>query len=214
MKLPGFVTTLLTDYFRWLAGGVVVLILGLGYWLIIGQQLSSIQTTHIAARNQVEGQVKTQQQFLDDLRASIDKFHRVLPASSLSSIDDFLPSSTDFPGLLLTIRNIAASSNVNLQTLALSQTGEVAANQLPAATANGSGTEAQAAAVTSLSVKTQDVNITVAGGTSYTAFKRFLANIENSRRLLDVTSVAFSVGKTGGDVYTLTIRTYYLPSKS
>lgn len=214
MKLPSFFTSLLSTYFRWSVGGVVVLVLVLGYLFVLKGQLSSLQTTSLAERTRTQTELKNQQVYLTALRGSIEQFQRQLPSATLASIDDFLPSNPDFPGLLLTIRNIAAAANVNLQSLALSDSGQLAA----ASTTTGSGaggSAANAAVSTSLSLRTQDAAISIAGGTSYDDFKSFLSAVERSRRLLDVIALSFGVssGPTGGNQsYSLTVRTYYLPN--
>lgn len=211
MKIPKMITSLLSDYFRWLAGGLVALVLVLGYFFVVRPQLSAIQTTNLTERDTVQSQVKDEQEYLSALQASIDKFHRVLPDATIASIDDFLPSKPDFPGLLLTVQNLAASANVQLKNLTLSSGGELAANSSTTTGGAGGSGVANAAAATSLSIRTQDLNIIVAGGTSYDDFKRFLTYIEASRRLFDVTTLGFSVGGTSTQNYSLTIRTYYLP---
>ncbi len=215
MKFPTSITSLLSDYFRWLAGAVVVIILGLGYWLILGQQLSKIQTTSLAERTKAEQDLKAEQTYLAALRLSIDRFHQTISAETLASIDDFLPSSPDFPGLLLTVKNVAAAANVKLESLKLSQSGQLGETGSAAGSSRTSSTpQANAAAATSLNLKTQDATITVAGGTSYDDFKRFLSVTERSRRLLDVIELSFGIssGQTAAAAYSLTVRTYYLPN--
>lgn len=218
MKPPAFFTKLLSDYFRWTAVGLVVVILAGGYWFILRTQLSTIQTTALTERANIQDQLKTEQQYFADLQSSIQRFHQVLPESSLSVIDDFLPSKTDFPGLLLTIRNVAQAANIKLSGLSVSQTGQTSTQATAGVTAAGSA--ANAASATIGSVKTQDVTVTLSGGTTYTDFKRLLGTIERSRRLLDVLTLSFGVGGASGTTgstgaaqsYNLILRTYYLPS--
>src|SRR5262249_16928444 len=154
----GLITRPLASSFRWLAGGVAVIVLGLGYWLVIRPQLSSIQTISLTQRNSVRNQISGERDYHNRLQASINKFHQVIPTETLSALDDFLPSSPDFPGLLLTIQNIAANSNVRLKSMTLSQAGELATASTPGATSGGNA--ANAAALTSLNLKTQDISIT------------------------------------------------------
>lgn len=214
MKLPNIFTTLLSTYFRWVVVTVMVIILALGYWLVISQQLSTIRTTSVAERNRTEQQLKSEQNYLSALKSSIERFHQVLSADRLATVDDFLPSSSDFPGLLLTVRNLAAAANVALRGLSLSQGGQVSATGTSSGSLDASSTAANAAAATSLSIKTQDVTLAVAGGNSYEDFKRLLSVIERSRRLFDVVQLTFGVasGQNVSPAYALVVRTYYLPS--
>ncbi len=213
MKLPSIFSQLLSTYFRWTAAGVVVIILGLGYWLFLGQQLDALKTTSLAERTRTETQLKQRQAYLAALRSSIQAFQQRLPQSALTAIDDFLPSQPDFPGLLVTIRNIAGAANVDLQSLTISDGGATAG----ASAAAGSATEGAASTtVSSFNLKTEDASVVVSGGSSYEDFKRFLAVVESSRRLMDIQSLSFGVSQSSSasaQNYSLTLRTYYQPTQ-
>lgn len=226
MKTPAFITKLLTDYFRWLAGGVAVVVVLAGYLTVIAPKLTEVQTSQVSRQKATAADLKVKQQRIIDLQVSNAKFNTVLPAERRQVIDDFIPSDSDFPGLLLTVKNIVAQSNLTLDAISIGQDGQtaVAAGAATAPTSASSGTAptAQAATVSGVNVKTQDITITVSGGSSYDAFKVLLSNFESSRRLFDVVSVTFTNGtaavggtQTGGSSNTwgLVLRSYYLPSK-
>ncbi len=215
MKASDLTNKILSSYFGWLVGGVAVIILGLGYTVVLSAQLSLIQTTSLNEKTQTEQRLKTETEYLAALKGSITRFHQVLPNDKIGAIDDFLPSSSDFPGLLLTLKNLAASANVQLESLNLSQTGQVAASPSANGATSAAPGVANAAAASSLNLKTQDASIAVAGGTSYDDFKHFLSVIEHSRRLLDVIQLSFGVspgGQSAAQSYAMVVRTYYLPS--
>ena len=226
MKTPAIITKFLTEYFRWLAGSVAILVLIVGYLLIVAPKISEVQTSQVSAQKNAAADLQAKQAYIAALKQSNEKFAAALPADRRAVINGFMPSTADFPGLLLTVKNIVTQSQLTLDSIAIGQGGQVA---VAAGAAAGSGVKAgttpataQAATVSGVNVKTQDISITVSGGTSYDAFKTFLANIESSRRLFDVVSVNFTsstkttTGTTGGtsgsSTWSLVLRSYYLPS--
>lgn len=226
MPLPAIIYKLLTQYFRFLAAGLVVVLVMVGYVLVIAPKITEVRSSQIATRQADADRLAQQQVFLDELKTSNTKFNQLFPAATLKLIDNFLPSDPDFPGLLLTVKNVIAQSGLTLESFAVAQGGltAVASGSIaPEASGPKAGAAAaQAATAGGISVKTQDVSITVSGGKSYAAFKHLLTNIESSRRLFDIVSLNFSAGsetvqagqKSGGSTWTLVLRTYYLPSST
>lgn len=220
MKFPALISKILMNYFRWLAAAVVVIIVFFGYVGFISAKIQKIRITGYLEQRKVQTELNNRQQFLAAMRDSVSRFNAALPADKLQAIDDFIPSSPDFPGLLLTVRNIASAANLDLDSISVGASGQLAATGPTASaeeTADATSTTAKAAAAAGVNLQVQDATITVGGGQSYQAFKNFVALIESSRRLLDVVSLSFTLG---GDVvgqaaqgdYTLQLRTYYLPS--
>lgn len=229
MKLPTIITKILTEYFRWLALGVAAIILVVGYLTIIAPKFSEVQSTQISTRQADVERLKQQQTYLEDLKKSNTAFAKIFPAATRQQIDDFLPSDPDFPGLLLTVKNLITRSGLTLDSFAVAQGGATTvadAATAPAVAGSKTGAaSAQAATIGGINVKTQDVSISISGGTTYEAFKNLLATIESSRRLFDVISLSFSAPTTAtdstkvaptatGGSWTLVLRTYYLPVSS
>ncbi len=226
MKIPALITKILTDYFRWIGLGLVIIILALGYVLIIGPKLQSIQSSQVSQQKTNEAELKSKQEYIAELKASNSSFATKIPEARRQEIDDFIPSTADFPGLILTVKNIVTQSQLSLNNITVSQGGvvPVTAGAATPATAIGKADpapSAQAATVSGINVKTQDVAITVSGGTSYAGLKAFLTTIESSRRLFDVVSFNFTTptaavaGPTATAAtssWTLSLRSYYLPS--
>lgn len=227
MKTPAIITKVLTDYFRWLAAGIAAIVLIVGYVLVIAPKMSQVQSSEVTQRKTFEADLKAKQEYIVALKQSNQKFDVALPVDQRQIIDDFLPSETDFPGLILTVKNIVAQSKLTLDSISVGQGGSVTATAgaatTPSTTAKTPTTPSpQAATVGGVNVKTQDISITVSGGSSYDALKTLLTNIESSRRLFDVVSLTFAAAepKTGGDAsgssaaaWSLVLRSYYLPSK-
>jgi Tfp pilus assembly protein PilO len=216
MRIPAFVQTLLTNYFRWIAVGAAVGVLALGYFLVLDSKISALRTSGVLERAQVESALAGKREYLTQLRASLEKFKTSLSPSDLAGIDGFIPTGPDFPGLLLALEAIAASANLQLDSMNVNEIGQVVAASGSADQVGSGEAAAQAATPSGVNLQTQDVNVTVSGGSSYEAFKRFITQVESSRRLLDVVSVSFShsieAGAAGTTPYTVVIRTYYLPA--
>ncbi len=216
MKIPAFVQSLLSNYFRWTAGAVVLGVLALGYFFVLDSKIAELRTSGLLERAQVEAHLTSQGEYLTNLRASLGKFKSSLRADDLAGIDAFIPTGPDFPGLLLSLEAIANSANLQLESMNVNEIGQVAAASDDTGQAASGNDTAQAATPSGFNLQTQDVTVTVAGGTSYEAFKRFITQIESSRRLLDVVSVSFSHTNDTGTAasakpYNVVIRTYYVP---
>lgn len=227
MKTPAIVTKILTDYYRYLATGVVVIVLAAGYLLLISPKIVEVRSTQVATRRSDEQRLKDQQSYAEDLQKSNATYQTLFPEATRTSINDFIPSDPDFPGLILTIKNIVSKSGMTLDSINVAQGGltPVASGATATSTSGktGSTATAQAATVGGVSVKTQDVTISVSGGKSYEAFKNLLTTIESSRRLFDVVSLSFSTPSSSTDTkstststasasWSLILRTYYLPT--
>lgn len=229
MKTPAIITKVLTDYYRYVAAAVVFIVLGAGYLLLISPKIVEVRSTQVATRKSDEQRLKDQQAYAEDLKKSNSTYAQLFPEATRTSINDFIPSDPDFPGLLLTVKNIVSKAGLTLDSISVAQGGltSVASGATaPIAAGKTGGTAtAQAATVGGVSVKTQDVSITVSGGKSYDAFKNLLTTIESSRRLFDVVSLSFSTPSATTDTkntsttaattsWTLILRTYYLPTTS
>lgn len=227
MTTPKIVIKALTEYFRFLAGGVVLAVLLAGYFLLISPLVTEVQSTQGTARKNAEAELKTQQAYLEALKQSNAKYDQVLPKANREKIDAFIPSEPDFPGLLLTMKSIVSQAQLTLDGITVGQGGQVAVTnpgtaQTDTARAANPAT-AQAATVAGVNIQTQDVSITVSGGHTYQDFKRLLTLIESSQRLFDVISVNYAApaGTTGGTStatgqplkWDIVLRTYYLPTR-
>lgn len=228
MKTPTIIIKALTDYFRWLVGGVATIVLVAGYLVALAPTITEVRTSQVTARKNAEAELKSQEDYAAALTQSNAKFAALLPTDRRKNIDDFIPSDPDWPGLILTVKNIVTQSRLTLDSITVGQGGQLAVAAGSAGSAAAAGKDsgspsAQAATVSGVNLRTQDVAIAVSGGTSYDAFKSLLSRIESSQRLFDVISVNFSAGaadSTGGSQpgggaagWSLVLRTYYLPPR-
>lgn len=225
MKIPPFITTLLADYFRWTAAGLVVFVLALGYFFVLTSKIDAVRTSGFLERTKVKNELASEKRYADQLQTAVAKYKKALPPEKQAQINDFLPSSTDFPGLLLMLQKIADSVGLKLESMTVGQAGQVVAASGAAAAASSGKTSdtatttkpsaSSAATVSGSTIRTEDVSFVVSGGVSYENFKNFLTAIESSQRLLDVVSLNFTAATategSAGSSYSMTVRTYYLP---
>lgn len=217
MTSQTLMSKVLMDYFRWVAGGVAAIILVAGYFVLLSPKISELRTSALSQRLEAQATLKSEQEYATALQNSVNKFHQALPEDQLKKIDDFIPTEADFPGLLLTIKNMAAAANLSLTTISVGQVGQLGAAPAGTAAETGSASTtanaAQAATASNSAIKTQDVSISVADGTTYEQFKNFLRVVESSQRLFDVVSLNFTTdtGSTSQTDWAFVLRTYYLP---
>lgn len=220
MSLPAFLSKAITNYFRFIAGGVAVLLVAGGYLLILGPKITDVQSSQVAARKNAEADLKAKQEYVSALRESNAKFTTVLPTESRERINTFIPTGSDFPSLLLTVNNIVTQAQLTLDSINVGQGGQIAVAGQSTDTntaTGGTSPTARAATIGGVNLRTEDVTITISGGTSYDAFKQVLNLFESSQRLFDVVSVTYAAAKTeeskvtGTANWSLVLRTYYLP---
>lgn len=147
--------------------------------------------TELDAALLAAGEFKEKEEELRAKRAAI-------PAEQLARLDAFLPDNVDNVQLIIDLDSLASRSGVQLSGFNISPPSADAVD--PAATVTDpSNTQA---------TESLDLSLTVTG--SYAAFKTFLASIEQSLRLLDVTSISLQDSETGVYTYNLSLRLYWL----
>lgn len=123
-------------------------------------------------------------QYLDAVAAEQASFQQ-LNAQRKASVQNAIPARADSPGLYVTMDALATAHGMVLTSIDASENDKVA-------------TAAGRHPIT--------VNARIEGAT-YPQFKRFLADLERSERLLDVVSVMFV---PGSGAYDLTLRSYWV----
>lgn len=139
------------------------------------------------------------QQFTDK-EAELTRDRAALPPDGLARLESFLPDSVDNIQLILDLDALGARSGVTLSNFDI---GTNSAQGTASAGSSGNLTLQSESAVDSL-----DISLTATG--SYSAFRSFLAGIEQSLRPLDVTAVSIHNSTTGVYTYDITIRIYWL----
>jgi len=135
-----------------------------------------------------------QRKYLSSLDQSVSAAQSI-DRASLDKVSHALPDQTDAPALLMQMSAAAARNSVQIGTI---QFGDV---QLPQPGPGGR-------VATSTGALPSDVSLSV-HAQSYADVKRFLADVESSLRLLDVTGMTLgSVDASGAMTYQIQMRTY------
>lgn len=222
MRTPDFLSRWLIDFWRWFAFGTVALVLAIGYFFVLAGKIESVRTDGLLKRTQANEQLAADSAYKEALQASAKAFEQKISASDRATIEEFIPTGSDFPSILLTIQDMAKRAGLQLTDVAVTEIGQVAAAGTEAIVASQTTTTsiAQAATVQGVNLRTQDVSVTVGGLRSYEEVKNFVKVIESSRRLFDVVSLNFNLSGTAADgesatdgsPVTFSLRTYYLPA--
>ena len=231
MKIPDFLAQWMTKYWRLFALGVAVIIFSLGYVTLLAGKISQVRTEGLAERTQTVEQLKADEAYRAALEASSTAFDQKITTADRANLEQFIPTGSDFPTLLLTVQDIVARSNLQLTDLFVTEIGQTTAAGTTATqftsgsdsqvTSGSDSSAAQAATVEGVNLRTQDIAVTVTGIRSYDDVKNLASVIESSRRLFDVVSLGFdlanssgseSTGGVAGSPMTLRLRTYYLPA--
>lgn|GEM_PF-1175310 len=137
----------------------------------------------------------------------VDSYNNL--GSKKDLIADALPNTSDFPGLMALMENLAGSTGVSLKSITPSQTAQTTATGVDpnAAAGTGTGTGGTASA-SALKPEPQPYAVSLAFDASYSALSRLLLAIEQSARPMRVTSLQLS-GSGGSLAVQMEVSTYY-----
>lgn len=197
IKPPSYLLRWFLQYYRLATAGVCILILGLGYFLLISPKLTQARTmaaAKLVAEEERQQNLERKLQYL----ASLSKKRAETSDAEVRNIAVMLPTGPAVPELLASLDGIARESQVTVEGVELSFIEPVKTDD-----------KLKGAALDSLppDVRALEASVNVTA-TAYGALKTFLANIEHSLRLMDVTALLYSPSAKS---YTITVRAYYLP---
>jgi len=175
---------LLEKYFKIVAPLLFVLVIALGYFIVIGQQLKAYSDS----KNIDLAKAVLQNRTLKDSKLY---YKKALNNSFLSPDDEkylsmAVPNDFNFTSIVSQLTSLAQAYNfnavsINVDTLKLSSES-----------------------MQSNTIKSIKINLNIAGG-DYAQFKSFLNGMENSAMVFDIQSVSF----TKSNSYQLEILSYY-----
>ncbi len=171
--------------------GLVVLVSG--WFVVVGPAWSGANNT--ADLERVQNGIAAIERERADL-VELNRRYGSLAAADELRLKLLLPDSEDLPNLIAEFEGIVTKSGFRIVNLGLAS--------IPPATG---GSEAGTAETAEL-----QVGLSVGTG-SYQDLKRLLSALESDVRLLQVTSITFSVGRSGTG-YVFNLRTPYLPKRS
>lgn len=143
-----------------------------------------------ATFDQALNRSKELQQVRDQLLSRYNTFSQ----SDLDRLEKMLPDNVDNVRLVLDLDSIAARYGMRIRNIALEATE----------------TRSQRGQVGSSDSDYQSVVLSFSVAGEYDAFRSFLEDLEQSLRLVDVTSVAFSATPSGLYDYSVGVKTYWL----
>jgi len=120
-----------------------------------------------------------------------------IPVADLERLEKLLPDNVDNVKLIIDINNIAASQGIFIRDIGIAAPKESSSSRT---TTLQSGARAGYDSI--------DLSFTVA--TSYSNFLSFITALEQSLRLVDITSVSFVPGEANNYNFSVTVRTYWL----
>lgn len=153
----------------------------------LADKRAAIRSNNQALEAAAEYQTKQNQ--LASARNAID-------SANLARVATLVPDSVDNVGLILDLNALAARSGIALTSIDVAKTDDASASSgaLPA------GGRSPLSSV--------ELKLSAAG--SYAGLQNFLAGVENSARLLDVTDLTVRGSDTGVYTYQMSLRLYWL----
>lgn len=121
--------------------------------------------------------------------------YNAFPAEDLERLKKLLPDHVDNVRAILDIDNIAARYGMSLQDISIGESG------LDEGADGSLGTDPN---------EPGSITMSFSVDASYRSFVQFLADLENSLRLLDVTQVSFGASEEDRATYNVTARMYWL----
>ncbi len=131
------------------------------------------------------------------IRDALLSKYNAFPSENIARLNTMLPNSIDTVRLIIDINTLATKYGMSLGSINIGVPDEAEGNT------NALGPSGKEFGVLSLSFNVS---------TSYDRFRAFLADLEQSLRLIDVTSVDFTVPAQGtaATTYSVTVTTYWL----
>ncbi len=177
----------------------------------------SIQELREESDRYVDALNKTKE--IEQARTGLLKKYNDISAKDKERIEKLLPDHIDSVRLIIDVNNIASGYNMSLKNIGLSESDSgtasaPASSPIPPVTPGGGAGAPETREMGLLSIgpsggrfKATELRFGVTG--SYEDFRAFIRNLEQSLRLVDVTSISFSAPGDAYD-YTFSVSTYRL----
>ena len=221
MKLLGLnFDALIARHFRYVLVAVVVLLVGLGYLLFIGPQVSAVRQYGVVDLSAENKRLTDRTDYLSRLEKML-QLYSALNQTDLDRFNRLLPTEADFPDLFVIVEDLVSSSELELNSLSISPGSGTSVTSGETGTAPSEPANPAASLAQRGDLKVLNLAVSVSGGKSYEHFKKFLQNIENSLRLFNIQSLTFAPAQstqtgrlesTASSAYSINLQTYYLPS--
>jgi Tfp pilus assembly protein PilO len=136
---------------------------------------------------------------LSEIRNRLTEKYNQIPKEDLDRIRKMLPDSVENIGLIIELNNIANSKGVELVNPTIGGSGNTSA-------------PTGATALSSDGKKYGSISMSFSVTTTYDKFIEFLEELENSLRLVDITTLTFNSPdeRTGISTFSVGLQTYWL----
>ncbi len=139
-------------------------------------------------------------------RTDLQNQYKSFSARDLESIEKLLPNNVDNIQLILDINGIARNHGMVLKGIKIGGDQTASANTTATASQTSAAPRALGPDKSTIGSLTLSFNVSA----SYEDFISFIKDLEQSLRIVDITSLSFKVSDTGPYQYAVTIKTYWL----
>lgn len=204
----------LIKYFNLIIFLVIIVIGFISYSILFLPKYKQIQEIKQIDLSVKEDDLVKKEEHLKKFIELQQNYQSITP-EDLAKIKEVLPYGPDLPGLFVQLQNIGQEYNLRLSSIAISEAKETTAK--PSVQENtdipGQIRNIYAPAAETKNIKKLSINLQYDGLSGYSAFKSFLAALENNIRLSDIDSIAFTLpasGSSNGGLINFSLTTYYL----
>lgn len=211
-NITATVKKLFSRYFTVINTLVVVITLGVGFYLVLSPSILRLRAGKSIGLEDRRKEVARLAQYLNDLE-NMKLDYKNFTQEKLNELKLILPREEDFPGLFVQMQELAKDNNFVLNSIDISYIGSGEAQDTEGEEGQDatSDNEVQVAStideITGGRVKELNMAFSVSGG-DYDDLKNFLRDMERNIRIFDVYDIRFGSVEQGP--YSLNVRTYYL----
>ena len=173
-------------FYKVITAVLVLLILGAGYYFILGPKYRETGQTSRANLVLAQTELEKRKKYYADLQQLVANYQKISPAE-VQKLKLILPEGKDIPGLLVQFQALATKNNLLLASINFNDAGPASDKE---------------------KIKKMSISVELLGGhaNSYTEVKNFIASLETNLRLFDVSSIFFTPDSA---TYSMTVSTYY-----
>lgn len=171
----------------------ILLLISVGlFYTVISPRYEKVQSlkSQETQYKDILANVKALSERRDDLAV---KFGNV-PPNEVARVEKILPSTVDTVNLAMNFDSIASRYGISIKSIRVAESEDAGSTII-----QSDGGKAY-----------DDVTVSFSFTSTYPNFKRFLADIEKSLRLIDVKSVSFTTTVSGIYEFDVSVRTYWL----
>lgn len=137
-----------------------------------------------------------------ELRDKLLSKYNTFSDEELNNIEHIVPNNVDNVKLILEINNIAAKNGLLVKNISISSRKEEGGES--------EGVQQSGPNVSESSKNYNSIDLSFSVDASYSSFKDFMKDLEQSLRLIDIRKISFSASEKQSRNYEVGIRTYWL----